>query len=224
MHAIILNSKTPFLRCVKVALITFLLASASPLSGQAQGTTNKKPPLDKPQLYKKKQLNKKKKPGLPPAPKTYEGTMTLERMNTIITRLDPAAKAIRKGVWQFIIEKVPVLIVTDEKNDRMRILVSIRPAGGLSREVLARIAQANFDSALDARYAVARNVLWATFIHPLRALHDKQFISGIGQTVNLALTFGSTYSSGLLIFGGGDSQDIIRRQLIDKLLKKGVPI
>ena len=46
----------------------------------------------------------------------------------------------------------------------------------------------------------------------------------IGQTVNTALTYGTTYTSGAAVFGGGDSKAIIRRQLIDKLIKKGLKI
>ena len=106
----------------------------------------------------------------------------------------------------------------------MRIMVAVRSAKDLTPEEMMRIMQANFDSALDSRYAVARDILWATFIHPLRTLHDKQFIAAIGQTVNLALTYGTSYSSGLLTFGGGDSNAILRRKLIDELLKKGTPI
>jgi len=83
----------------------------------------------------------------------------------------------------------------------------------------------NFDSALDARYAIAKGVVWGTYIHPLAVLEEKEFISGVGQVVNLALTFGTSYSSGALIFQGGDSQELQqRRQLIDDLLKKGLEI
>jgi hypothetical protein len=49
-------------------------------------------------------------------------------------------------------------------------------------------------------------MLWSAFIHPLSDLSDHQFIDGLAQTVNLAATFGTTYSSGALVFGGGDSQ------------------
>ena len=153
-----------------------------------------------------------------------EGTMTLERMGEIIARLDPEAETLRKGVWRFTIEQAPVFIVTDETNNRMRILVPVRSATDMTPEEVTRVMQANFDSALDARYAIAKDVLWSAFIHPLRTLHDKQFIAGIGQTVNLAATYGTTYTSGLLTYGGGDSNEIIRRDLIDKLLKKGTPI
>ncbi len=150
--------------------------------------------------------------------------MTLARMEKIIRRLDANVKTPRPGTWQFEISKRPVIIITDILHNRMRILSPVTKAQDVPAELLKRMMQANFDTALDARYAVARGVIWATFIHPLRALHDRQFISAIGQTVNLTLTFGTTFSSGAMSFGAGDSGDIIRRQLIDKLLKKGVPI
>ncbi len=153
-----------------------------------------------------------------------EGTMTIKRMDVIIKRLDKNVKSLRKGVWNFTIEKLPVIIVTDIKNNRMRILVPVRKANELSVEQLKRIMQANFDTTLDSRYAIAKNILWATYIHSLSTLHERQFISGIGQTVNTARTFGTTYSSGALVFQGGDSRGIIQRQLIEKLLKKGLPI
>ena len=156
-------------------------------------------------------------------PTVREGTMTLERMGKIVRRLDANAERKRNG-WRFTIEEVPVVIVTDPKHDRMRILVGIRQATELKPEELLRLMQANFDSALDARYAVANGVLWSAFVHPLQELHDRQFISAIGQTVNLALTYGSSYTSGALVFGGGDSNTIRRRELIDRLLKQGQPI
>lgn len=165
----------------------------------------------------------KVKPPAPAQKPVYEGTMTLDRIDGIINRLDAKAKRTNDN-WQLVIEKIPVVVVTDKANDRMRILVAVRKTEGMKPEELQRLMQANFDSALDSRYAIANNILWATYIHPLQELHDRQFIAAIGQTVNLALTYGSSYSSGLLLFGGGDSRAIIRRQLIDKLLKKGQPI
>jgi len=153
-----------------------------------------------------------------------EGTMTIKQMDAIIKLLDSQAKSLRAGVWQFTIEKNTVLIVTDTQANRMRIMVPIRAAEGLTREELQRITQANFDTALDSRYAVAQKLLWSVCIHPLSELYPRQFIKGIGQTVNLAVTYGKTYNSGLQSYGGGDSRAILRRQLIDRLLKQGIPI
>jgi len=165
-------------------------------------------------------------PPAAPTPKAaVEGVMTTKRMGEIIKRLDPKAKAAANAsAWQFHIEEVPVVVVTDAGNNRMRIMIALKKADTMSAEELLRLSQANFDTALDARYAVAKGLLWATFIHPLSELHDKQFIAGIGQTVNAAKSYGTTYSSGLLSFGGGDSRGIIQRDLIDKLIKKGQEI
>ncbi len=151
-----------------------------------------------------------------------EGGMSLEQMSVILERLDKDLKG-ESGNWQLTIADIPVIIVTDDRNNRMRILVAIRKADTLTPDEITRLMQANFDSALDARYAVAQNILWSAFIHPLSTLHDRQFIEAIGQTVNLALTYGTSYSSGLLLYGGGDSRGIQQRELIDQLLKQGQP-
>ena len=83
--------------------------------------------------------------------------------------------------------------------------------------------QANFDTALDARYAIANGLVWGTFIHPLDSLTTRDFASGILQTKSLADTFGTTFSSGALSYGGGDSGAIIEdqlKELLDELEKR----
>ncbi|MEO0813289.1 MAG: type III secretion system chaperone [Myxococcota bacterium] len=124
------------------------------------------------------------------------------------------------NVWQMMIEGVPMLAVTDERADRMRIMSPIGPAENLDAEIMMRIMQANFDSALDARYAVAQGQVWSVFIHPLSNLDAKQVISGLAQVANCVTTFGTSFSSGVFVFGGGDSQELERNRL-DRLLKKG---
>ncbi len=140
-----------------------------------------------------------------PQADVIEGTMTLERINAIVTRIDEKTTQPKKGIWNFKVNDTPLIIVTDEANNRMRIVTPIKSADELTKAELLRIAQANFDSALDARYAVAQGALWAVYIHPLRTLHDKQFISAIAQTVTTSVNYGKSYSSGAFVFGGGDS-------------------
>ena len=154
-----------------------------------------------------------------PAPDT---AMTLDRLDAIIRALDPEAQS-NGRVWQMTIDTLQVLIVTDEAADRMRAMTPVRKTEDLSEAEMQRLLQANFDSALDARYAIANEVLWSAFIHPLTPLEKDEFISGLGQVVNLAKTYGSLYSSGALQYGGGDS-GALQRQLIDDLLKKGKEI
>jgi len=153
---------------------------------------------------------------------TPEGPMTLDRLDAIVRALDPEAQS-NGSMWQLTINEVKVLIVTDETADRMRAITPIAKTEEVAAEDMQRILQANFDTALDARYAIAKDVLWSAYIHPLRPLEKDQLISGLGQVVNLAQSYGTLYSSGALRYGGGDS-GALQRQLIDDLLKKGQEI
>jgi len=151
-----------------------------------------------------------------------EPPMTLTRLGEIITTLDPDNR--NNGTqFQMTIEDVPILIVTDARADRMRAMVPIRSVSEMSSEEVLRVMQANFDTALDARYAIAQGRLWGVYIHPLSPLEKDQFISGLGQAVNLAKTYGSLYTGGAMSFGGGDSVPL-QRQLIDRLLERGQEI
>lgn len=151
-----------------------------------------------------------------------EPAMTLDRLDTIIRALDPEAQT-NGAVWQLTIEGVQILVVTDASVDRMRAIAPVTRSEEVTTEQMMRMMQANFDSALDARYAIAKDVLWSAFIHPLSPLEKDQLISGLGQVVNLAQSFGTLYASGGMIYGGGDSGDL-QRALIEDLLKKGEDI
>jgi hypothetical protein len=110
------------------------------------------------------------------------------------------------GFWKFELEGFQTTVITDEKADRMRIIVPVAAMKEVNHDHLYRMMQANFDSALDSRYSIAKGILWSAFIHPLSTLTDNQFVDAMAQTVNLAATYGTTYSSGALIFSEGDSQ------------------
>lgn len=155
------------------------------------------------------------------AQQSSEG-MTPQRLLQIASALDEDA-TISPGGITITINDVPVLIVMDPGMNRMRAMVPIRLVDGMTEDELARVMQANFDTALDARYAIARGQLWGVFIHPLRELQRDQLISGIGQTVNLALTYGTLYSGGAAQFGRGDSADL-QQQLLQDLLDRGQDI
>ena len=151
-----------------------------------------------------------------------EPHMTIGRMAQIVLALDPDAAVAGPG-FSFTVDNIPVLIVTDVGANRMRAMVPIRSADTMTAEEMQRVMQANFDSALDARYAIAQERLWGVFIHPFKELERDQLISGIAQTVNIAKTYGSLYTGGATQFGGGDS-GTLQRDLIDKLLERGQDI
>jgi hypothetical protein len=139
-----------------------------------------------------------------------------------VLALDPDAQ-LSAAAFSLTIDDIPVLIVTDVRANRMRAMVPIRSAETMTSEEMQRVMQANFDSALDARYAVAQGQLWGVFLHPFKELERDQFISGVAQTVNVAKTYGSLYSSGAGQFGAGDSGNL-QRELIERLLEQGEEI
>lgn len=163
-------------------------------------------------------------PAIIPAPEAPSDSVTaqseaaLERIAKVVDRVDKDAT--RDGnSWQLTIDDRQMLVVTDVTAGRMRIMTPIAAIEDLPEGGLLRLMQANFDSALDARYAAAQDLVWGTFIHPLPSLTERDFASGLLQTKTVADTFGTTFSSGAITFGGGDSNAIITDQL-EELLKE----
>ena len=108
------------------------------------------------------------------------------------------------GHWKFEINDVGFMCMTDEHYNRMRIISPIIKVDDIGAQEMRECMEANFHTALDARYAVSDGVLWAAFIHPLRELTEAQVMDAISQVHSCAKSFGSTYSSGNLIFPKGD--------------------
>ena len=158
----------------------------------------------------------------PESPPAVEPPMTMSRMADIIRAIDPEAQASGSAI-QFTIDDIPLVVGADPGANRMRAMVPIRSADGLAADELMRLMQANFDTALDARYAGAQGRLWGVFIHPLSPLEKDQLLSAFIQTINVARTYGQSYSGGALSYGGGDSNGIYR-ELLKELQELGEEI
>ena len=107
----------------------------------------------------------------------------------------------QSGFWKFIRGDRVIIVVTDESHNRMRIITPVVAVTDLDDSDWPAIMSANFDRALDARYAINGDYLWSAFIHPLAELKDNQFVDALQQVVTLANNFGTTFSSGNLYFG-----------------------
>ncbi|MFK8030648.1 MAG: hypothetical protein AB8G18_10435 [Gammaproteobacteria bacterium] len=133
--------------------------------------------------------------------------MTAAHLGELIQEIDPEAE-LAGNTWRFEAAGNVIAVIYDEAADRMRIMIPITETDKLTEQQKTRLLQANFDSALDARYSIAQNVLWGTFIHPLSPLTDREFLLGVGQTISVVETYGDSYSSGMFTFGAGDSAEI----------------
>jgi hypothetical protein len=148
-------------------------------------------------------------PDLEDAPDTVVAAVALL---TLVSAIDEEATVTPTGAT-FDVDGTPLTLVFDVNADRMRLFSQVGPSDGLSRSQLLRLMQANFDTALDARYAIAAGQVWATYMHPMVSLTEDDFVSAIAQTVTLVRTYGTTFSSGALSFGAGDSNAEIQKLL-----------
>ena len=133
------------------------------------------------------------------------GAMNNIRMDSIL-REHATIEEGQLGFWKINYHDRTVMVVTDESHNRMRIITPVVEVAELEESIWLIALTANFDRALDARYAVNGDYLWSAFIHPLSSCSEGQFIDGLNQVVTLADTFGTTFTSSDLVFGGGSEE------------------
>ena len=106
------------------------------------------------------------------------------------------------GNWTFELDSAQITIVTDSRADRMRIVSPIIAVDNLDRNDLLTLLEANFDRALDAKYTIYDDVVWAAYVHPLSPLTKSEFKSAALQVAALRNNYGTSYSSSDVVFGG----------------------
>jgi len=106
------------------------------------------------------------------------------------------------GAWRIGIDDYELYVMTDEGHDRMRAMIAIGAIDPDDNEMLITLLSANFDRALDAKYAVYDGVLWSIFLHRLSWLTTDELDEAITQVIRLAESTGTTFASGDLVFGG----------------------
>lgn len=109
------------------------------------------------------------------------------------------------GFWRGMREDVQLFVVSDESHDRMRIMAPVGELKDLEAGVLQQLLEANYDRALDAKYAMRGKEIWSVSVHPLATLAPDDFASFLDQVVRLVNNTGSTYASSDLVFGAGGS-------------------
>lgn len=111
------------------------------------------------------------------------------------------------GVVEFEFLDINLAVISDKSHDRMRIITPITRYSDMTTGQIDAVMLANFHSALDARYAVSDGLLYSVFIHPMSSLNEGAIVDAMNQVANLALSFGSAYSSGKLLYGESSEED-----------------
>ena len=100
------------------------------------------------------------------------------------------------GAIQSRVDGINVYMISHPPTDRMRIIAPIVMVENINPRVLKVLLRANFDKTRDARYAISDGIVYAVFLHPISLLSSDQIESALAQVLNLARTFGTTFSSG----------------------------
>jgi hypothetical protein len=135
-----------------------------------------------------------------------QNKMTNVKLDAIYSTISDSISG-ENSRWQFYINNVTLMSITDENNNRMRIISPIAYADKLSDTVLKECLTANFHTALDVKYAVSDNILWAVFIHPLKELSINQVKDAVSQVYYANVNFGTSYASTSLVFPGNEPEE-----------------
>jgi hypothetical protein len=106
-----------------------------------------------------------------------------------------------EGVWMVNFSERWVLVFADDAADRMRIFTPVINRDEIGSDEWERMLEANFHTALDAKYGLYNEYVISVFSHPLSYLDEFQIVSALEQVVNLADTFGTSYASTSILFG-----------------------
>ena len=136
----------------------------------------------------------------------FSQTMDNEKMGKILESVSDSIQG-QNGQWQFKVKEVLFMCITDTNHNRMRIISPITEAKRLTEDLKSAALVANFHTALDVKYAIADDVLWSVFIHPLKELTEAQVKDAVKQVYAANITFGTTFSSTDLVFPGSQSKE-----------------
>ena len=112
-----------------------------------------------------------------------------------------------EGFWHGQRSGVTVYVVADEEHDRMRIMSPIGEMRQPDAGFLSILLQANFDRALDAKYALRHKEVWSVFMHPMSTLVPDDLGTFLDQVARLVQNTGTTYASSELVFGVDEETD-----------------
>ena len=132
---------------------------------------------------------------------TFSQDMNNEKLRTIFTSVSDSIQG-NLGGWQFFVKEIPIMSITDENHNRMRIISPIADSNTLNEGLIKAALVANFHTALNVKYAVSDGVLWSVFIHPLKELSEDQVKDAVSQVYHANINFGTSFASTSLSFPG----------------------
>jgi len=128
-------------------------------------------------------------------PDSTESAMTAARLGDVLHQYADEIEG-EEGRWQFTYRSVPMFGLTDETHDRMRFFAPIVRVEDMTDDQVFAVLDANFTTALDARYATNNGILFAVYLAPLSSITRNTAIRALEHVADLYETFGTTYQAG----------------------------
>jgi hypothetical protein len=139
--------------------------------------------------------------------------MSERKVEKVFKKLDLEVEG-DEGVWMVNFSDRWVLVFADDAADRMRIFTPVVNRDEIGSEEWERMLEANFHTALDAKYGLYNEYVISVFSHPLSYLNEFQIMNALEQVVNLADTFGSSYASTSILFGKASATEDNNEELV----------
>ncbi len=127
--------------------------------------------------------------------------MVLSKLKLILAKEAVVVKE-NQNTIEYNLKGTSIFLITDVTHNRMRLMSPVIDQEKLKADDFILLMEANFDRALDVRYALFNGVLWSVFIHPLKELESNQLTSALYQVKALVDNYGTSYSSSEIVFGG----------------------
>lgn len=135
-----------------------------------------------------------------------EARVTLDALGKMLKMLMTDLEG-EPGFWHGTRDEAQVFVLADEPHDRMRLMSLVGEVQEKDAEFFQLLLGANFDRALDARYAMRGDELWSVSVHPLATLAPDDVGSYLDQVVRLVKNTGTTYASTDLVFRSLSDED-----------------
>ncbi|MFP4844555.1 hypothetical protein [Winogradskyella sp. PE311] len=126
----------------------------------------------------------------------------------------------RLGAWQFQVNDIRLISLTDMNHNRMRIISPIAEISSVNDNLLKAAMVANFHTALDVKYAITDGILWSVYSHPLKALSEDQVRDALSQVYYANINFGSSFASTSLTFPANNGADQKSDKKVEPSFKK----
>ncbi|MDN5202985.1 hypothetical protein QQ008_16465 [Fulvivirgaceae bacterium BMA10] len=136
----------------------------------------------------------------------FSQDMDLKKLKLVLAKKATIVQE-KDNMVEYELGGVNIYLIVDENANRMRLMAGVIEEEKLKEEDLKKLMSANFDRALDAKYAIADGILWSVYAHPLKELSDTQATDAMNQVKNLVYNYGTTYHSTDFVFGGDGEQD-----------------